>query len=106
MLERNFTGKTIQAPGHGKYFIEQLAGKGAIASTYRARTITEHNVLGATVAIKIFEQSKIAPNGTNAEIIEFMMGFSNEANSLTKLVHPNIVRLIAPGADINNEIVF
>ncbi|MBI4584483.1 MAG: protein kinase [Planctomycetes bacterium] len=66
----------------GGYLIEELLGKGAMGTVYKARQLT----LDRPVAIKI-----LSPELTNDR--EFIVKFLREARAAAKLNHPNVVQI-------------
>ncbi len=66
----------------GGYLIEELLGKGAMGTVYKARQLT----LDRPVALKI-----LSPELTNDR--EFIIKFLREARAAAKLNHPNVVQI-------------
>src|SRR5262249_55124976 len=67
----------------GKFKLEELLGEGAMGAVYRA----EQTNLGRTVAVKIM-------NPTLAADSEMVRRFYDEARSVSRLNHPNIVSIL------------
>ncbi len=63
----------------GSYKIIKLLGQGGFADVY----LGEHIHLGTNAAIKVLHTRLVAQDVTN---------FRNEARTIARLIHPNIVR--------------
>jgi len=72
----------------GKYEVEEWIGEGGMATVYRGRRLPD----GATVAIKILRPHL----SRNAEFIE---RFAREANAISQLTHPHMVRILDRGEE-------
>lgn len=72
----------------GRYRVEELIGKGGMASVYRGYDVT----LGREVAIKILRREL-------ADDVAFRTRFRLEAQSASRMAHPAIVRVFDAGED-------
>jgi serine/threonine protein kinase len=75
----------VVEPGHviaGRYRVERLLGQGAMGSVYRALQLS----VGRSVALKLL----IDEHRSSARYVE---RFEREARALSRLAHPNTVRL-------------
>jgi len=90
-------GTTLQS---GKYTIKRTIGIGGFGITYYVR----HNVLGQYFAVKEFfingycvrntQNSNVLPQGISDAIYEkYLQKFIEEAQTLARLDHPNIVKI-------------
>ncbi len=75
----------------GPYFLDGVLGRGGMGTVYKAR----HEETGEVCAVKA-----LAPVYANDD--HFRNRFNSEIESLIKLDHPNIVRLISYGQDEGN----
>ncbi len=73
----------------GRFGIEALAGSGGMADVYRARDSTTHDL----VALKILRTS--GP--------EDLARLAREAQALTRLSHPGVVKYVAHGTSDSND---
>lgn len=73
--------------GHHYQVIDSI-GSGGMSEVYKAR----HQFLGSTVAIKVLPKERAADTRT-------LMRFQQEAKSVSRLEHPNIVKLREFGVD-------
>lgn len=85
-----FTSHTdiIKQTDFGKYQNLELIGVGGMAKVYRST----HPTLGTPVAIKILPEHLISDN-------EFQKRFMREAETVSKLEHPNIIRVFDYGEE-------
>ena len=83
---------------HGTYKIEKVLGQGSFGITYLA----EHTNLGKKVAIKEFFMKELNSRGEDGSITgmsdsslskNYCQKFKKEAINLSRLDHPNIVRV-------------
>ena len=76
----------VPAPGHriGPYTIDAPIGAGGVASVYRA-----HDASGRTVALKILHPSRV--------VDEDIKRFTREFRALSRMDHPNVVRVYEAG---------
>ena len=83
---------------HGTYKIEKILGQGSFGITYLA----EHTNLGKKVAIKEFFMKELNSRGEDGSITgmsdsslsqNYCQKFKKEAINLSRLDHPNIVRV-------------
>ena len=84
----------------GSYKIEKVLGQGSFGITYLA----EHTNLGRKVAIKEFFMKELNSRGEDGSITgmtdgslsqNYCVKFQKEAINLSRLDHPNIVRVTA-----------
>ncbi|GHT04262.1 hypothetical protein AGMMS49525_10440 [Bacteroidia bacterium] len=91
-------GTTLQA---GKYTVERVIGAGGFGITYYVR----HNALGSHFAMKEFfingystrqtEHTTIALQGLDKVVYDkYLQKFIEEAQTLARLNHPNIVKIV------------
>ncbi|GHT39884.1 hypothetical protein AGMMS49965_07190 [Bacteroidia bacterium] len=91
-------GTTLQA---GKYTVEHVIGAGGFGITYYVR----HNALGSHFAMKEFfingystrqtEHTTIALQGLDKAVYDkYLQKFIEEAQTLARLNHPNIVKIV------------
>ncbi len=81
-------GRTV-----GRYRIERRIGMGGVAIVYRAR----HTVLGAPAAVKILL-------GEMACRVIVAERFHREAHAMSRIIHPNVVRIVDFGVGENGLI--
>lgn len=74
----------------GRYRIDELVGRGGMATVYRGHDIT----LGRTVAIKILKAELAADSA-------FRTRFRLEAQAASRMSHPAIVRVYDAGEDVD-----
>jgi len=80
-------GRVAIGPGSqvGSFTVEELLGRGSSGVVYRG----SHHILGYEVAIKVLEGLEVDPDQ--------MTRFLREAQAISRLRHPNIVRLFDYG---------
>ena len=76
----------------GRYRVDELIGRGGMASVYRGRDLT----LGREVAIKILKREL-------ADDSAFRMRFRLEAQAASRMSHPTIVRVFDAGEEVTTE---
>ncbi|WP_284528454.1 Stk1 family PASTA domain-containing Ser/Thr kinase [Microbacterium sp. T2.11-28] len=76
----------------GRYRIDELVGRGGMATVYRGQDLT----LGRTVAIKILKRELAADNA-------FRTRFRLEAQAASRMSHPAIVRVYDAGEDVETD---
>ena len=76
----------------GRYRVDELLGRGGMASVYRG----EDTTLGRTVAIKILKRELAADAG-------FRTRFRLEAQAASRMSHPTIVRVFDAGEDSETD---
>ncbi len=76
----------------GRYEVDELIGRGGMASVYRGRDLT----LGRDVAIKILKR-ELAADST------FRTRFRLEAQAASRMSHPDIVRVFDAGEDTETD---
>ena len=81
MTQNNLTGQTL-----GEYNLEQILGKGSVATVYKAT-----NANGEPVAFKLLTPKY----GTSSRAVQ--VRFEREAETMARLDHPNIVRVLDSG---------
>lgn len=72
----------IGAKLEGRYFIEELIGKGGMANVYKAYDVIDQR----TVAVKILRDEFLNNS-------DFLRRFKNESKAIALLSHPNIVKV-------------
>jgi serine/threonine protein kinase len=81
----DYTGRTL---GGGKYRLDLCVGRGGMGEVYRA----EHRDLHKDVAIKVLHPSFVSDE-------TFASRFQAEALTMSKIEHPNVVRVIDFGQE-------
>ncbi len=76
----------------GRYRIDELIGRGGMASVYRGQDLT----LGRTVAIKILKRELAVDSA-------FRTRFRLEAQAASRMSHPTIVRVFDAGEDVETD---
>jgi tRNA A-37 threonylcarbamoyl transferase component Bud32 len=94
---RRQTSARRQAPGTGctkigKYLLERPIGRGGMATVYAAREVPA----GRTVAVKVLT---VPPQRTPADVAALVGRMRREARAISRLSHPNIVRVFDMGEE-------
>ncbi len=91
MVDLEDTGNSTSVRLIGSYYREDLIGQGGFGKVYKAR----HHILGSNACIKVIHPDQ---RGDNLAVLV------REAEVLTKLDHPNIVRVLDLTIEDDNQI--
>ena len=90
-LEPDFIGSTI----FGDYFIEKQLGQGGMGAVYLAK----NRAIDHSIAIKVLQPENVAQEET-------ILRFSREAKAISRLTHPNSIRVFVFGRDNDGKRVY